>query len=219
MQECVCLVPRRALEIAFDSRYTDWCLEFETSHLVSISVKKKYITVWSLSTGPSVESPCDPSGWDPPLSSIFCQEKVEKSEIKELTEQNTIQLVLTNVGCTCTAPVCRAKVFSVLQFFQRLIYERWRLRWFQQPRPSRHVFAWNKKGDTFRYKQKLQYMIVFMGHFSNTDLGASVASSSSEYCEAQCWETDKRSYPDLVFECYSIYNWRKKKTLRKYDGL
>lgn len=153
-QECVCLVPKTALEIVFGSRNTDGCLEFETSHSVSISVKKKYITVRSLSTGPSVESPCDPSGWDPPLSLIFCQEKVEKSEIKELTEQNTIQLVLPDVGCTCTAPVCHAIVFSVLQFFQRLIYELWRLRWFQQPRPSRHAYACNKKGDTFRYKQK-----------------------------------------------------------------
>lgn len=42
-------------------------------------------------------------------------------------------------------------------------------------------------------------MIVFMGHFSNTDLGASVASSSSEYCEAQCWETEKRNYPDSQY--------------------
>lgn len=111
--------------------------------------------------------------------------------------------------------MCRAIVFSVLQFFQRLIYERWRLRWFQQPRPSRHVFAWNKKGNTFRYKQKLQYMIVFMRHFSNTDLGASVASSSSEYCEAQCWETDKRSYPDLIFESVTQYITEQKKNPEK----
>lgn len=63
-------------------------------------------------------------------------------------------------------------------------------------------------------------MIVFMGHFSNTDLGASVASSSSEYCEAQCWEKDKRSYPDFVFESATQYITEQKNNPKKYyDGL
>lgn len=47
-QECICLVPKRALEIVFGSGYTDGCLEFETSHLVSISVKEVYYSVISV---------------------------------------------------------------------------------------------------------------------------------------------------------------------------
>lgn len=45
---------------------------------------------------------------------------------------------------------------------------------------------------------------------SNTDFGASVASSSSEYCEAQCWGTEKLCYPEAQTEKSSAWLCAKK---------
>lgn len=171
--------------------------------------------MWSLSTAPSAGSPCDPSEWDPLLSSIFCQEEEETSKIKWLASRAPFRSSSLMCGRTCTAPVCRAITFSVPLFSQRLIYGLWRLQWFRQPRPSHLVYVYNREGETFAYNNNNNNMITSMRHFYNTDLGASVASSSSEYCEAQCYKTDKRRYPDPVSESGIQYVTEQKK-LRNY---
>lgn len=108
--------------------------------------------MWSLSTAPSAGSPCDPSEWDPLLSSVFCQEEEETSKIKCLASRAPFRSSSLVCGRTCTAPVCRAITFSVPLFSQRLIYGLWRLQWFRQPRPSHLVYVYNREGETFAYK-------------------------------------------------------------------
>lgn len=67
-------------------------------------------------------------------------------------QQSTVQVRLPSCGRTCTAPVCRAIAFSVPLFSPRLIYGLWRLQWFRQPRPSHHVYVYNREGETIAYK-------------------------------------------------------------------
>jgi len=109
--------------------------------------------------------------------------------------------------CTCTALVCLAAVFSAPLSSRWSAYARWHLQWFPPPRPSHHAYACrtggkrhmrstHKKYLTCIHKQKCRHIIIilhsgFCRCVKNTDLGASVASSSSEYCEAQCWGTER----------------------------
>lgn len=55
-------------------------------------------------------------------------------------------LIYISCACTCIALVFLGVVFLVPLFSLWLVYERWHLRWFQPPRPSRHAYVWTKAG-------------------------------------------------------------------------
>lgn len=94
-------------------------------------------------------------------------------------------------GCTCTGLVFLEWSFSVPLSSRWSACEQWHLRWFPPPRPSHHAYVCPKRRNTgLDHLEKSQtthhYNSTCTVDVCYTDLGASVASSSSEYCEAQC---------------------------------
>lgn len=127
------------------------CLFTSTSQSADQKRSKMSLTVWSLPKAPSAGRPCDPSEWDPSPSSASCQCRERRGWGGGVTSPLTLSLMSFSVvwfSCarTCSAPAFLAAVSSVPLFSRWLVSERWRLRWFQPPRPSRRAYAWTKAG-------------------------------------------------------------------------